>query len=185
MQHHQPAKYTTFSGSFKKALLWCIVVWLSSICPVVMSCNALHSSPAVGLCQPPMSVSSLNVSSEAARHGQRKWPLSLYHQPVFLADHIRTPILTRLTQKSPVRQSVSSNRKISALLALCAGNSSVTGESPSQNQWGRHLMFSLICVWINGWVNDREAGDLRYHRPHYDVIVVISLASYRNHVHHK
>ena len=22
-------------------------------------------------------------------------------------------------------------------------------------------MFSLICVWINGWVNNREAGDLR------------------------
>ena len=23
------------------------------------------------------------------------------------------------------------------------------------------LMFTLICVWINGWVNNREAGDLR------------------------
>ena len=25
-------------------------------------------------------------------------------------------------------------------------------------------MFSLICVWINGWVNDREAGYLRSYR---------------------
>ena len=33
-------------------------------------------------------------------------------------------------------------------------------------------MFSLICVWINGWVNSREAGDLRRHRGHYDVIVM-------------
>ena len=33
-------------------------------------------------------------------------------------------------------------------------------------------MFSLICVWINDWVNNREAGDLRRHRPHYDVIVM-------------
>ena len=31
------------------------------------------------------------------------------------------------------------------------------------------VMFILICVWINGWVNDREAGDLRRH---YDVIVM-------------
>ena len=35
------------------------------------------------------------------------------------------------------------------------------------------LMFSLICTWINGWVNNREAGDLRRHRTHYDVIVML------------
>ena len=33
-------------------------------------------------------------------------------------------------------------------------------------------MFSLICVSINGSVNNREAGDLRCHRAHYDVIVM-------------
>ena len=33
-------------------------------------------------------------------------------------------------------------------------------------------MFSLICAWINGWVNNREAGDLRRHRGHYDVNVM-------------
>ena len=32
--------------------------------------------------------------------------------------------------------------------------------------------FSLICVWINGWVNTRGAGDLRRYRAHYDVIVM-------------
>ena len=26
------------------------------------------------------------------------------------------------------------------------------------------LVFSLICAWINGWVNTREAVDLRRHR---------------------
>ena len=35
-------------------------------------------------------------------------------------------------------------------------------------------MFSLICVWINCWVNNREAGDLRRYRAHYDVIVMSS-----------
>ena len=33
-------------------------------------------------------------------------------------------------------------------------------------------MFSLICVWINGWVNNYEAGDLRRYHAHYDVIVM-------------
>ena len=34
-------------------------------------------------------------------------------------------------------------------------------------------MFSLICVWINGWINNREAGNLRRYRAHSDVIVMI------------
>ena len=36
-------------------------------------------------------------------------------------------------------------------------------------------MFSLICVWINGWVNNREAGDWRRYRTHYDVRVMSNL----------
>ena len=35
--------------------------------------------------------------------------------------------------------------------------------SPHKGQWRRVLIFSLICAWINGWVNSREAGDLRRH----------------------
>ena len=44
--------------------------------------------------------------------------------------------------------------------------------SPHKGQWRGALMFSLICAWINGWVNNREAGDLRRHSAHYDVIVM-------------
>ena len=44
--------------------------------------------------------------------------------------------------------------------------------SPHKGQWRGALMFSLICAWINSWVNNREAGDLRRHRVHYDVIVM-------------
>ena len=57
-----------------------------------------------------------------------------------------------------------------ALLAICAGNSPVTGEFPSQSPVTR--TFSLIYVWIDGWVNNGEAGDLRRHRAHYDVTVL-------------
>ena len=60
----------------------------------------------------------------------------------------------------------------SALLALCAGNSPVPVNSPHKGQWRGALMFSLICARINDWVNNREAGDLRRHRGHYDVNVI-------------
>ena len=36
--------------------------------------------------------------------------------------------------------------------------------------------FSLISAWINGWVNNSEAGDLRHHRAHYDVSVMVVLS---------
>ena len=57
----------------------------------------------------------------------------------------------------------------SALLALCAGYSPVPLNSPPKDQWRGALMFSLICAWINDWVNKRKAGDLRRH---YDVNVM-------------
>ena len=44
--------------------------------------------------------------------------------------------------------------------------------SPCKGQWRGSLMFSLICVWLNGWVNNREAGDLRRYRAHCDVTVM-------------
>ena len=44
--------------------------------------------------------------------------------------------------------------------------------SPHKGQWRGALMFSLICIWINGWVNNREAGDLRSNRAHYNIIVM-------------
>ena len=46
--------------------------------------------------------------------------------------------------------------------------------SPHKGQWRGALMFSLICVWINGWVSNREAGDLRRYCAHYDVTVMYS-----------
>ena len=50
--------------------------------------------------------------------------------------------------------------------------------SPHKGQWRGALMFSLICVWINGWVNNREAGDLRCYRAHYDVTVMQTKGHY-------
>ena len=67
----------------------------------------------------------------------------------------------------------------SALLALCAENSPVPVNSPLKGQWRGALMFSLICIWINDRVNNREAGDLRRHRGHYDVTVMKNLSVWK------
>ena len=47
-----------------------------------------------------------------------------------------------------------------------------TVNSPHKSQWRGALMFSLICACMNGWPNNREAGDLRHHCGHYDITVM-------------
>ena len=44
--------------------------------------------------------------------------------------------------------------------------------SPHKGLWRGALIFSLIYAWIKCCVNNREAGDLRRHRAHYDVTVM-------------
>ena len=63
----------------------------------------------------------------------------------------------------------------SALLVICAGNSPVSGEFPAQRPVTQSFDVSLISARINGWVNNREAGDFRRIRPHYDVTVMYTL----------
>ena len=65
----------------------------------------------------------------------------------------------------------SSNGNIFRITGNLCGE--IPGNSPHKGQWRGALMFSLICARINGWVNNGEAGDLRLHRAHYDVIVMI------------
>ena len=43
---------------------------------------------------------------------------------------------------------------------------------PHNGQWRGALKFSLICAWINSWVNSHEFGNLGRHRAHYDAIVM-------------
>ena len=41
-----------------------------------------------------------------------------------------------------------------------------------RGQWRGALMFTLICAWINGSVNSREAGDLKRNGAHYDCVLL-------------
>ena len=47
--------------------------------------------------------------------------------------------------------------------------------SPHKGQWHGGLMFFFIYAWISGWVNIREAGDMRHHHVHYYTIIVMLL----------
>ena len=93
---------------------------------------------------------------------------------LFAENGINFSITVGLIRLIYARRQVISLLALLALLALCAENSPVPVNSPHKGQWRGALMFSLICTWINAWVNNREAGDLRRHRAHYDVIVMDS-----------
>ena len=62
----------------------------------------------------------------------------------------------------------------STLLAICAGNSPVTGDFPLQRRVTRSFDVAFFCAWINGWINNGEAGDLRRHHAYYDVTVMLN-----------
>ena len=83
-------------------------------------------------------------------------PSDTVNYAILVSDNISSPVW--LNQHCPWWRH--QMEKKSALLALCAGNSP---------------MFSLICAWINAWVNNRKAGGLSRHRAHYDAIVMFML----------
>ena len=60
----------------------------------------------------------------------------------------------------------------SALLAICAGNSPVPGEFPTQRPVTRSFDVFFDLRLNKRWVNNGEGGDLRRFRAHYDVTVM-------------
>ena len=92
-------------------------------------------------------------------------------QTNFMASHFKSPAIRLFVQHIiQVNSKETTTSKWKHLLALCAENSPVN--SPHKGQWRRALMLSLICAWINVWVNNHEAGDLRRYRARCDVTVM-------------
>ena len=60
----------------------------------------------------------------------------------------------------------------SVLLAISTGNSPDTGEFPAQRPVMRSFDVFFDLRLNNDLVNNLEAGDLRRHRAHHDVIVM-------------
>ena len=54
-----------------------------------------------------------------------------------------------------------------ALLTPCAEN-----QFPAQRPVTRSFGIFFICAWTNSWASNGDAGDLRLHRAHFDVIVM-------------
>ena len=70
----------------------------------------------------------------------------------------------------------SSNGNIFRVTGHLCGVHRLPVNSAHIGQWDGAMMFSLICDSINGWVNYRKAGDVRRHRIHYDVTVMMTFA---------
>ena len=68
--------------------------------------------------------------------------------------------------RQPVRSVVimmtSSNGNIFHVTGHCAGIHRSPVNSLHKGQWRGALEFSLICAWMDGWVSNREAGDLSW-----------------------
>ena len=68
---------------------------------------------------------------------------------------------------------MTSSNGFSALLAICAGNSPVTGEFPPQRPVTQSFdVFFDLCLNKRLSKHNCEAGDLRRQRVHYDVTVM-------------
>ena len=117
--------------------------------------------PNIGLCFP-------WINAYSTRRYKRVKPISTNTAPLAIPSLVNTCM--PLNDKIPWRHQMET---FSALLAICAGNYWSPVNSPHKGHWRGALMFSLICVWIIGWGNNREAGDLRRNRANYDVTVMI------------
>ena len=107
-----------------------------------------------------------DVNNTARLYAGNRW----YFHDMISIDHHNTRGM--LSVGGLVHMMTSSNRTFSALLALCAGNSAVTGEFPSQRPVTRNFDV-FFDLHLNGWANNRDAGYLSRHHAYYDVIVMI------------
>ena len=122
-------------------------------------------------------------------HIDNHWwhPKNLHDNTNFLKWLVACSDSSRFMNRDPSRMSApnrpdlaksqymmtSSNGNIFRVTGPLCGEFTGPVNSPHKGQWRGALMFSLICARINDWVNNREAGDLRHYRGHYDVIVMI------------
>ena len=96
---------------------------------------------------------------------------------------LKSPTTKRSTYISQHHDDVIEWKHFPRYWPFVRGNHRPLVNSPHKGQWRGHLMFSLICARIDGWVNNGEAGDLRRYRTHYDVIVMTSQSGIYNKIH--
>ena len=103
-------------------------------------------------------------------HGaSNHWQLDCFFNSLFRIRKLR---ITGFCRGNLPTHDVIKWKHFSRYWLFVRGNHRSPVNSPHKGQWRGTLMFSLICARINCWVNNREAGDLRRYRAHYDVIVM-------------
>ena len=76
------------------------------------------------------------------------------------------------TDMCNIYHETSSNGNIFRVTGFCAGKSPVTGQFPSQRPVTRSFNVFFDLRLTKRLSNNRDAGDLRHHRTHYDVTVM-------------
>ena len=174
---------------------WPLTPWEMSSWPITLQ----HSSNFISWCQKYRIQSifivvliSLNVCNSRVRKLVIFW-MWRYHicdVTVVMADTVLCSLTTasnvnpradfaddfsqmRLDGAKPVHDDVIKWRQFPRSWTFVRGIPRSPVNSPHKGQWRGASMFPLIYAWMNVWANNRQAGDLRDHRAHYDVTVVI------------
>ena len=120
------------------------------------------------------------------------WRICVTYLPIDVVASFKTNTCMRLCafktvvnnrQKGPAINFMmtSSNRNIFRVTGPLWGNAPVNVNCPHKAQWRWLLMLSVIFIWTNGWPNHQDAGDLRRHRVHYNIV----LMTIYNHIKHR
>ena len=103
-------------------------------------------------------------------HTQKWYRTQFYFTLMFTAGHLRKGTLLATNEEN--HDDVIKWKHFPRYWPFVRGIRRSPVNSAHKAQRRGALMFSLICLWINDWVNTREAGDLRRYRAHYDVTVM-------------
>ena len=111
----------------------------------------------------------LTVKRDHSAYGPSQWKTTLYTEG-FLSQQRHMSVLH--ISRDVMHDDVIKWKHFPHYWPFVRGIQRSPVDSPHKGQWRGALILSLICTRINGWVNNREPGDLRRHCAHYDVSVM-------------
>ena len=125
----------------------------------------------------PISDDLLLIGSFGTHFDKSEYNLTYYLVKDILGN-VNWKMMTNLSRSQRVKRIIWWRHQMetfSAILAICAGNSPVTGESPHKGHAVTRSFDGFFDLRLNknGGVNNREAGDLRRHCTHNDVTAMI------------
>ena len=142
-------------------LIYIIDVQASPLCPIMLH----HRDFIVLLC------GILAISNILRRYDTTKW-INLLRNGWFCSVKQRSDNCLKRIVEIWIHDDVIKWKHFPRYWPFVRGIHRSLVNSPHKGQWRGAFNVFFIYVWINGWINNREAGDLRRYRAHYDVIVM-------------